>query len=67
MKYSAPPASDATGKMGSNVVDEPSTAAGAKSHGMPSAEACFAGGERVGYDPKAHAIVAEGDAPSGFS
>jgi pimeloyl-ACP methyl ester carboxylesterase len=28
-----------------------------------SAEAWFAGGERVGYDPKARAMVAEGDAP----
>ncbi len=28
-----------------------------------SAEAWFAGGERVGYDPKARAIVAGGDAP----
>jgi pimeloyl-ACP methyl ester carboxylesterase len=29
----------------------------------PSAEAWFAGGERVGYDPKARAIVAAQDAP----
>ena len=28
-----------------------------------SAQAWFAGGERVGYDPKARAIVAAGDAP----
>src|SRR5215472_11159288 len=30
---------------------------------IPSAEAWFAGGERVGYDPKARAIVAVQDAP----
>ncbi len=36
------------------------TAAGGET---PSAEAWFAGGERVGFDPKARAIVAGGDAP----
>ena len=41
----------------------PATAASARFHGMPSAQAWFAGGERVGYDPEAHAIVPEGDAP----
>src|SRR5215472_6141247 len=41
----------------------PATAANASSHGMPSAQAWFADGERVGYDPKAHAMVPEGDAP----
>src|SRR5215468_7574438 len=30
---------------------------------VPSAQAWFAGGERVGYDPKARAIVAVQDAP----
>ena len=30
---------------------------------MPSAEAWFAGGERVGYDPRARAIVAAEGAP----
>ena len=29
----------------------------------PSAQTWFAGGERIGYDPKARAIVAGGDAP----
>jgi len=29
----------------------------------PSAQGWFAGGERVGYDPKARAIVAAQDAP----
>ena len=28
-----------------------------------SAQTWFAGGERISYDPKARAIVAEGDAP----
>jgi len=32
----------------------------------PPAQAWFAGGERVGYDPKARAIVAAEDAPLGF-
>jgi pimeloyl-ACP methyl ester carboxylesterase len=40
----------------------PSAAAG-KVGGMPYAQAWFAGGERVGYDPKARAIVAAQDAP----
>jgi hypothetical protein len=30
---------------------------------IPSTQAWFAGGERVGYDPKAHAMVATEDAP----
>ena len=30
---------------------------------IPSTQAWFAGGERVGYDPKAHARVATEDAP----
>jgi pimeloyl-ACP methyl ester carboxylesterase len=30
---------------------------------IPSAEAWFAGGERIGYDPRARAIVASQDAP----
>ena len=33
----------------------------------PSAQAWFASGERVGYDPKARAIVAAQDGPSRFS
>jgi len=40
----------------------PTVAAG-KVGGMPSAQAWFAGGERVGYDPKARAIVSAQDAP----
>ena len=30
---------------------------------IPSTQAWFAGGERVGYDPKARAMVAAEDAP----
>jgi pimeloyl-ACP methyl ester carboxylesterase len=38
------------------------TAAAGKIGGTPSAQAWFAGGERIGYDPKARAIVgAQGD------
>ena len=33
------------------------TAAAEKVGGTPSAQAWFAGGERVGYDPKARAMV----------
>jgi hypothetical protein len=33
------------------------TAAAGKIGGTPSAQTWFADGERVGYDPKAHAIV----------
>jgi hypothetical protein len=34
---------------------------------IPNTQAWFAGGERVGYDPKARALVRTEDAPSGFS
>jgi len=40
----------------------PTATAGTVS-GTPSQEAWFAGGERVGYDPRAHAIVSGEDAP----
>ncbi|MGH9500253.1 MAG: alpha/beta fold hydrolase [Terriglobales bacterium] len=53
----------ATGKVGREVVDELCTTDAAKAYGIPSSQAWFAGGERVGYDPKARAIVAAGDAP----
>jgi pimeloyl-ACP methyl ester carboxylesterase len=39
------------------------TAAAGNMGGMPSAQAWFTGGERVGYDPKARAIVAAQEAP----
>jgi len=39
------------------------TTAAGKIGGTPSAQAWFAGGERVGYDPKARAIVAAEGAP----
>jgi len=41
----------------------PQPAAPEKVAGTPSAQAWFAGGERVGYDPKARAIVAAQGAP----
>jgi pimeloyl-ACP methyl ester carboxylesterase len=46
----------ANGKTSSAVTEEPLRAGS-------SAQAWFAGGERVGYDPKARAIVAAQDAP----
>jgi pimeloyl-ACP methyl ester carboxylesterase len=45
------------------VADERCTTTGAKTHGNPSVQAWFAGGERVGYDPKARAIVGAQGAP----
>src|SRR5262249_37785795 len=38
---------------------------GAKACELPSAQAWFAGGERLGYDPKARAVVSERSAPLG--
>src|SRR5262250_281800 len=43
--------------MSFNTITMPTAAAG-KIGGTPSAQTWFAGGERVGYDPKARAIVA---------
>ena len=64
MKYPALPVSERTGKMGGRtVVDGRSTTAATASLGMPSAQAWFAGGERIGYDPKARAVVAQEHAP----
>ena len=45
------------------MVDERSTVAAARSNRMPFAQAWFAGGERIGYDPKARTIVAAQNAP----
>ena len=64
MEYRAPPVSETTCKMGGRaVVDERSTVAAARSNRMPSAQAWFAGGEHIGYDPKARTIVAAQNAP----
>src|SRR5258708_40051715 len=38
-------------------VDERCTTSAARTHGIPSAQAWFAGGERIGYDPNARAIL----------
>src|SRR5215469_17254944 len=63
MKYREIVMTDATGKTGSAVADQRLATATAKTHEIPSAEAWFAGGERVGYDPKTRAIVVEQGAP----
>ena len=63
MKQPTIPATDATGKTGRAMVDERFVVADAKPHGMPSAQAWFATGKRVGYDPKARGIVAGEDSP----
>ena len=47
----------------SYMVDERSAVAPRKADGMNTAQAWFAGGERVGYDPKARAIVPGERAP----
>lgn len=39
------------------MVNEGSTVANARNHSIPSAEAWYPGGERIGYDPNARAIV----------
>jgi hypothetical protein len=64
MKYPAPPVLETTGKMGGRtVVDERSKVSAARSNRMPSAQAWFAGGERIGYNPKARTIVAAQNTP----
>src|SRR5215471_18952195 len=63
MKYPEIVVTDATGKTGYAVTDQRLAIATAKTYEGPSAEAWFAGGERVGYDPKTRAIVGEQGAP----
>jgi hypothetical protein len=63
MKYSEILVKGATGGTGSTVADQRLATATAKTHEIPSAQAWFAGGERVGYDPKARAIVGAQGAP----
>ncbi|PWT79841.1 MAG: hypothetical protein C5B58_12790, partial [Acidobacteria bacterium] len=53
----------ARGNTGHAVVDQRFTTATTKTHEIQSAQAWFAGGERVGYDPNARAIVAAQSAP----
>jgi hypothetical protein len=57
MKSSKILVTGATGGTRSTVVDQRFATATTKTHEIPSAQAWFAGGERVGYDPKARAIV----------
>ncbi len=63
MKYPKILVTDATGKTGHAVADQRFATATAKTQEIPSAQAWFAGGERVGYDPKARAIVGAQGAP----
>jgi len=63
MKYPEIVVTDATGKTGYAVADQRLATATAKTYEIPSAEAWFADGERVGYDPKARAIVGQQGAP----
>jgi pimeloyl-ACP methyl ester carboxylesterase len=53
----------AAGKAGWAVADERSVKAAGKAEAMPSAQAWFSGGERVGYDTGARAIVEAQEAP----
>src|SRR5215469_16063413 len=63
MKYSQIQVTDATGQTGHAVAGQRFATASAKSREIPSAEAWFGSGERVGYAPKARAIVGAQGAP----
>ena len=63
MKYQQIPMTDATGQTGHPVAAQHLATAVARTPEIPSAEAWFASGERVGYDPKARAIVGAQGAP----
>src|ERR1700747_1557861 len=63
MKYSEILVKGATGGTGSTGGGQRFATATAKTHEIPSAQAWFAGGERVGYDPKARAILGAQGAP----
>jgi pimeloyl-ACP methyl ester carboxylesterase len=56
-------AKDTAGQTGHAVADQRVATATAKLQQIPSAEAWFGSGERVGYDPKARAIVGAPGAP----
>src|SRR5262249_25684312 len=43
--------------------DQPFAKAGARACDLPAEQAWFAGGERLGYDPKTRALVSELGAP----
>jgi hypothetical protein len=57
MKYSKILVAGATGRTGSTVADQSFATATTKTREIPSAQAWFAGGQRVGYDPNARAVV----------
>src|ERR1700756_4206511 len=63
MKYSKIRLTGAIGSTGSMVADQCFATATEKTHEISSAQAWFAGGERVGYDAKARAIVPAQGAP----
>src|SRR6516225_5194109 len=63
MKYPEILVTGAAGKTGSAVADQSFATATAKTHEIASAQAWFAGGERVGYDPNSRAIVQAQSAP----
>jgi pimeloyl-ACP methyl ester carboxylesterase len=55
--------SDTTGRTVRAEADQHFVKVAAKTHETPSAQVWFAGGERIGYDPNARAIVRAQDAP----
>jgi pimeloyl-ACP methyl ester carboxylesterase len=63
MKYPEILVPGATGKIGHAAADQRFGRATAKARAVPSAEAWFAGGDRIGYDPEARAIVQAQGAP----
>jgi pimeloyl-ACP methyl ester carboxylesterase len=63
MKYPQILVTDTTGQTGRAATDQRFATATAKIREIPSAEAWFASGERVGYDPQARAIVGAHSAP----
>src|SRR5262249_47829940 len=63
LNNAAAPPPGSSGDLENSRANTLHTAAAGKIGGTPSAQAWFAGGERVGYDPQAHAIVAAQGAP----
>jgi len=63
MKYPEILVLGATGKTGHAAADQRFGTATTKARAIPSAEAWFAGGDRIGYDPEARAIVQAQGAP----
>jgi len=63
MKYANIFETETTGKAGHAVANQHLATATAKTHEIASAQAWFAGGERVGYDSNARAVVQAQGAP----